>query len=349
MQKINKKQQIKRMGWSQMLGGTLRGFGQVMFQSNIGCSLCFLAGIFWGAWAEGRMEVAWGGVVGLLSATLCGSLLRRDPKEGEQGLWGFNGALLGCATMTFLEPGPGVWAALILASAATLWLREGMNRLMAKGGINSLTMPFVLLTWMLLLAARNLQELPIEGLPSPTLPHALSPELNRGPIHLIFYWLRGISQVFLLNSWVAGLLFLVGLILSNGWSAFWGAVGSALALAAALWLGAPGANIEAGLYGFSPTLTGIAIGSIFYRPSWRSALWAVAAILLTVIAQAATDVLLSPIGLPSLTAPFCLVTWLFLAPMYNLNARRERESSFAPPTDHSGWSHEQKSHLRSLR
>lgn len=329
-----------------LLNGTLRGLGQVMFQPHTGCSLLFLAGIFWGAWAEGRMQVAWGAVVGVLSATLCGCLLHRDTREGEQGLWGFNGALLGCGVMTFLGNTPAVWCVVVLGAAATLWLREGMNRLMAKGGINSLTMPFVLLTWMILLAARQLGELPIEGLAKPSLPHELSSAVNQGPIHLIIYWLRGISQVFLLDSWLTGLLFLVGLILSNGWSALWAAVGSALGLAAALWLGAPGTELASGLYGFSPTLTGIAVGSIFYRPSWRSSLWAVAAILLTVVAQTATNILLALVGLPSLTAPFCLITWMFLAPMYNLGSRHERQSSFTTPTDHSGWSPEQKSHLK---
>lgn len=330
------------------LRSTICGAGQVMFQENIWCSLLFLIGIFWGAWAEGRISVAWGALVGLMVSTLTGHLLKLRSEEGEQGLWGFNGILVGCALMTFLRSTPLTWCILILGAASTVWVREGMNRVMARWKINSLTMPFVLTTWMLLLAARTLNAIPIEGLSAPMLPHAASPHVATGPIHLLLYWLRGIGQVFLLDSWVTGLFFLAGLIAANGWSAFWAAFASALSLAAALLCEAPGMGISEGLYGFSAVLTGIALGSIFYHPTWRSAVWTLLGILLTLFAQAAINTLLAPLGIPSLTAPFCLVTWVFLLPMFPFdeNHKRESEECEALETDHSDWSTARKPHLK---
>lgn len=326
-----------------LLRGAVCGAGQVMFQQSVLCSVLILIGILWGGWAEGRMAVAWGALVGLAVSTLTGHLLHLKTAEGEQGLWGFNGILVGCALMTFLGDTPLAWCMLLLGAAATVWLREGLNRIMAHWHINSMTMPFVLITWMLLLAARSLEGVAIEGLPEPMLPEAGSSLVATGPIHLVLYWLRGIGQVFLIDSWVTGLLFLTALIVSNGWSAFWAAFSSALALATALLFEAPGAEISHGLYGFSPVLTGVALGSIFYHPTWRSALWAVLGVVVTLFAQAATNTLLSPLGLPSLTAPFCLVTWLFLLPMFRLEAPTTEGRGQA---DHSDWSENRKPHLR---
>lgn len=330
------------------LRGMICGTGQVMFQQNLWCSLLFLIGIFWGAWAEGRISVAWGGLVGLIVSYLTGRILGLKAEEGEQGLWGFNGVLVGCAIMTFLRSTPLTWCILIVGAAHTVWLREGLNRIMAKWKVNSMTMPFVLTTWMLLLAARGLNGLPIEGLSSPMFPHAATAHIDTEFLHLLLYWLRGIGQVFLIDSWITGLFFLAGLIAANGWSAFWAAFASALSLAVALLFDAPGLGISEGLYGFSPVLTGIALGSIFYHPSWRSALWAVVGIVITLFAQAATNSLLSPLGLPSLTAPFCFVTWVFLLPMFSFEKHpfSKKSDPSRHEADHSDWNPARKPHLK---
>jgi urea transporter len=50
------------------------------------------------------------------------------------------------------------------------------------------------------------------------------------------------------------------------------------------------------------------------RTDLRSAVYALVAAVFSTIVFAAIAVLLSPIGRPALTAPFVLVTWLFLLP-----------------------------------
>jgi urea transporter len=136
-------------------------------------------------------------------------------------------------------------------------------------------------------------------------------------------WLKGVSQVFLIDSWGAGLCFLIGLYISSRWACFWAMIGSALSLLLAVAYGAPLHAALHGLYSYSAVLTAIALGCTFYRPGWQSALWAVAGILFTVVAQMAFDTWLRPWGLPSLTGPFCLTTWLFLWPQFRLEATRK--------------------------
>ena len=310
----------------------LNGAGQVMFQQSAWTGILFLIGIFWGAYECHTPAVAWGAVVGLIASYIAGVLLEPDGKGGAAGLWGFNGILVGCAFPTFLSDTPLMWAALIFCAMLSTWVRTGLNNLMAPFKINSLTFPFVLLTWIFLLSSRILDGIAPASLSTPELTGHFSTELSTSFGDLVVYWLKGISQVFLINSWVTGILFLVGLALCSLWAAAWAAIGSAISLALAILFKADGADIASGLFGFSPVLTGIAIGCTFYQPNVKSAVWAVVAIIATFFIQAAMDVFMMPFGLPTLTGPFCITTWLFLLPLYkfkkNVDTHTEWDSAW---------------------
>lgn len=318
----------------------LRGVGQVMFQGNAWTGLLFVAGIFWGAYASDNLNVAWGAMLALMVSTATGYILNLPEKDGQQGLWGFNGVLVGCAFPTFLGNTVWMWLSLALCSALTVWVREALNNVMKPWKINSFTFPFVISTWLFLLSSRALFGLEPSHLPSPTLPDNLETGGLLYTEHVVTYCLRGISQVFLLDSWVTGLLFLVGLLISSRWAAVWAAIGSAAAIVTASALGASAHDISHGLYSFSAVLTAIALATVFYRPTWRSALWAVIGVIVTVVSQAAMNVAFEPFGLSTLTAPFCIATWMFLLPMFNLDGSKP---------DHSHWSPHLKAHLRPKR
>lgn len=309
----------------------LRGSGQVMFQNSIWTGLFFLIGIFVGAYTEGYPLVAWGALVGLITSTLTGYFLPLSSDDGDSGLWGFNGILVGCAFLTFLGSTVFTWLALILCAMLTTWVRTGFNNVMAPWKVNSLTFPFVFMTWIFLFSARLMQGIPPTMMSAPEYSFHLSSNINLGFLDIIRYWLEGISQVFLINSWITGILFLIGLFLCNKWAAIWAAIASAVALFIALILRAPGTDIASGLYGFSATLTGIALGMTFYKVNWKSAIWALLGIITTVFVQAGIDAFLMPFGLPSLTAPFCITTWLFLLPLFKFDTEDPND------TDHSQW------------
>lgn len=304
-----------------------------MFQGSVWCGLLFIVGIFWGAYTSGTPAVAWGAVVGLVVSVATGFALGYPSDEATQGLWGFNGILVGCALMTFLGSTPLGWVALVVCAAMTTWVRRGLNRLGEPLGVTSFTFPFVLSTWIFLSAARMFGGLEIEALAHPMLPasnvHLATDTATSLPsfIEACEWTLRGISQVFLIDSWVTGVLFVVGLALSSPWAALWAVVGSGVGAAVALLFGAPTEAIAHGMYGFSPTLTAIALGTTFFRPSLRSALWALLGIVGTIFVQASMNELLAPVGLPSLTAPFCIATWLFMLPTINSKSTNSKTTN----------------------
>lgn len=311
----------------------LRGAAQVMFQCNAWCGLLFIVGIFWGAYSSGMPEVGWGALLGVMVSTATGFILNLQQEEGFEGLWGFNGILVGCAFPTFLGNTVWMWFALALCAAFTTWVRTGLNNLMRGWGINSFTFPFVLCVWFFLLASHTMHSIP----PLNTSSHVLS-TLHGIHFHLgldgawevIKVWLRGISQVFLIDSWVTGLLFLLGLCASSRWAALWAVIGSALSMGMAIVMGLPVEHINEGLYSFSAVLTAIALATTFYQPSWRSAAWAALGIMVTVVVQAAMNVWVQPFGVATLTAPFCITTWLFLLPMFRFDDKHP---------DHTAWHH----------
>lgn len=293
-----------------------RGVGQVMFQDNMWTGLLFLVGIFWGAYMEGFPLVAWGALVGVLVSTLTGYILRLPDQKGANGLWGFNGVLVGCAFPTFLASTVWMWLGLVICSALTTIARSGMDNILGRWNISSFTFPFVFCTWIFLLSARLFEGFPAMYMGSPEFPHGDVAKVSMDFANLIIYWLRGISQVFLIKSWVCGIFFLAGLAVSSWRAALWAAIGSAVALFVAFVWNGPATDISEGLYGFSPVLTAIALGATFCNYSWRSALWAILGTTVTVFIQAAMNAFFAPMGLPTLTGPFCVATWIFLLPAY---------------------------------
>ena len=132
--------------------------------------------------------------------------------------------------------------------------------------------------------------------------------------------------MFLKGNGLSALLLLAGLAVNSLAAAAFALAGAILAVVVAHLLGAESDLITGGLLGFSPVLTAIALGTVFYRPSLRVALYTALGTAMTVVAQAALNVALTPFAIPALTAPFVLVTWMFMAPRESFEPSANRRS-----------------------
>ena len=294
---------------------SLRGCAQVMFQNNPLTGVLFFAAIFVGAYSEGIPAVAWGCVLGTVVATLAGAHLK-DRASWKAGLYGYNGCLVGAALPTFLHVSPILWLCILLGSVVSVIVMICIADILKTWKVAALTAPFVLVTWTLLLASYAFGGLHNSALPSPNLPHdliAYNNDLFDG-IHLFDGLLNGISEVFLISSLIASALFITGLAVSSLWAAVFAVCGSLLAVLTATVLQAEHANINNGMYAFSAVLTAIALGSTFNKPSWRVLIYTLIGVIFTVFVQGALNTLLTPVGIPTLTMPFVLASWLFLVP-----------------------------------
>ena len=242
------------------------------------------------------------------------------PKALGDGLYGYNAVLVGLALPTFLQPSPLLWVYVLLGGAVSVVATLATANLIRTWHLSALTFPFVIVTWALLLAAFAFAGvgggLPPYGGDVAPLDTAASNPLDLAAFVAGVY--HSISQVFLKASAVSALLFVAGLAVSSMPAALFAIGGAMLAVISAHLLGAESELVSAGLLGFSPVLTAITVGTVFYAPGLRVALYAALATLFTVIVQAAMNVAFAPLGVPALTAPFVLTAWLFLLPRQHL-------------------------------
>ena len=131
---------------------------------------------------------------------------------------------------------------------------------------------------------------------------------------------RGIAEVFLQDSLWTDVVFAIAILVNSRTCVVFALLGSALGGMTALVLGADGAAIYHGLYGFNAVLTGIALGGLFRVLEGQSTIYAFIGVIFSAIVLAVIAVALSPIGMPALTAPFVLTTGVFLLLMAGFRA-----------------------------
>jgi urea transporter len=291
-------------GLVSLLAG-LRGLAQVIFINNPISGLVLLLAFL--------VQSPWCALLALLgTAAAHGTARLLCLAEGlrSEGIYGFNGALVGCAVANLFQfdrpLSSLIWAFLVLLGGAlTTLMLEGLGRGIHRYlGLPPLTVPFVLVTWGLLGLASLAPGAALalaEPLPVPELASA-SQAFADG-------LLRSMGQVFLCSNPWSGLLVLIATFLASPLAAGLGLLGALVGMAVGLLLNAPLEAIAQGLWGYNGVLVAIALGGIFYAPSWASLAVGLGGAALASLLQLAWS--LTPAqGWPSFTLAFVLATWL---------------------------------------
>ncbi|MGC0418176.1 urea transporter [Embleya sp. AB8] len=121
--------------------------------------------------------------------------------------------------------------------------------------------------------------------------------------------LRGIAQVDLVGNPWTGLVFAVALFVGDWRVGTYGLIGTVAATGTALLLGVERGAVERGLQGYSGCLTGIAV-VVLLGATPASVLVAVLGAATSTVLTAALGHALRGLGVPVLTAPFCIVAEL---------------------------------------
>jgi urea transporter len=294
----------------------LRGTSQVFFMENAATGVLFFVAMAVASYVSGVWATTIGAALGIVVATATARLMGCDEPSISSGLYGFNGVLVGAALPTFLAATPQLWAYVIIGAAASTVVTAAFSAtLTGKWGIPGSTGPFVLTGWLMVAGAYSFGGLKVTG-DAPKLAtdfvQGLAP--LPAPIELVEIVFRNIGQVYLLDSWISGVIILIGIFIASIPAGIAAVVGSLVALAVSLAMGANPAVVAQGLYGFSPVLTAMAVGVIFLTPGLRVVVYALLATVVTVFVQGAFDVIVAPAGVPSFTAPYVLTMYLFIAP-----------------------------------
>lgn len=300
----------------------LRGVGQIVFMNNPVSGLLILVGMgVFSPW------LGFAAALGVVSSTAFALVLGFERSAVRAGLYGFNGALVGAGLATFLAAAwsPRVMIYTVLVAAFSTVLVAALTVMLAGLKVPPLTLPFNLATLAFLLAAFAFAR----GDLGPVEPRSLTiggAEIDAGlratqtgPAvgafeGVINAVLRGIGQLFLADSVVAGLIILVAILVCSRIAAALALLGSVLGTLTGLSLGADGYDVYHGLWGFNSFVSAVAVGGVFVVLTWRSAVLAAACAVFAALLFAAVTTLFSPWGLPALTLPFCLATLAFLLP-----------------------------------
>lgn len=286
----------------------LRGIGQVLLQNNSYAGLCFLIGIFYNSALFGSAVL-----LGTAVSTATALLLGVDRAQVRAGLFGFNGGLVAIALLYFLQPGVLTWGCVIFAAACSTIVMAAFLTLMGAWKLPALTAPFVFTSLCFFLATARFGRLQSTHLlPTAGLPKAVTVEGVVTASTITEGTFNGIAQVFFQGNVITGILFAVGLIISSRVACVAALAGSLTGLLVAWGMGAAEPAIRAGAFGYNSVLVAIALSGVFFVLDRVSTAYALLATIATAIVFAAVSAALEPLGVPALTLPFVLVTWLFL-------------------------------------
>ncbi|MBX9667546.1 MAG: urea transporter [Candidatus Obscuribacterales bacterium] len=253
------------------------GMGQIMLQRNAWTGLLFLVGV--GLNSIGMLA---GALLGLAVATATALLLKADKNNIDDGLYGFNGALVGIAAFFFLP----MSVVTVLLAAGGSALSTAMMHAFLRAGRPAYTAPFIVVTWAVLLVSPLLQA----AIPTVAAADGL-------PNHFSGL-MQGLGQVmFQGNTW-SGAAFLLGLCISSRRGAVFAVIGSGIGMMLALVVGLDPKSVMCGLFGYNSALCAIALSK---KPIGYPILAAAATVAVTFAFMKA--------GVTALTAPFVLVTW----------------------------------------
>lgn len=288
-----------------LISASFKGFSQVLLVDNAISGSLILLGITLHSPILGLMTF-----ISSIIGTVIGKYFGGDLETVQKGIYGFNSILAGLAVMLFLTDEIRWTIVFIAATAAALFqvvLKDTFN--IKK--IPILTVPFAVVTWIGLILAYRIEKIHLNAafvITSPTkwnLPAEGTPNIFVGLV-------KGIGEVFLIDSlWTGSLIFIA--LLWAGWRyGVYAMTGSFLSWLTAYSIGVDTELLDLGLYNYNAVLTMIAVGLMFDEKKRNFPLTGIFAAIMTVPVAAFMDMLLEPFGLPALTTPFIITTWMFL-------------------------------------
>ncbi|MEE6510867.1 hypothetical protein FKM82_031180 [Ascaphus truei] len=281
-----------------------------MFVSNPLSGLIIIAGLF--------LQNPWWAIAGCLGtvvSTFTALVLSQERSAIEAGLYGYNGILVGLLMAVFSDKGDWYWWLLLPVAIMSITcpiLSSALSSIFSKWDLPVFTLPFNIAVCLHIAATGHYNVFfptvsiePINTVPNITWSDVKVPLLLQAIP-------AGVGQVYGCdNAWTGG-LFLISLFVSSPIICLHAAIGSTVGMIAGLSIATPFHTIYFGLWGYNSVLACIAVGGMFYALTWQTHLLAVSCALFCAYLGAALANMMSVVGLPSCTWPFCLSALTFL-------------------------------------
>lgn len=261
------------------------GVAQIMLQPSHLVGMAFLIGVFWNSWS-----IASVGVIGCVAGISAAIALDFPEQERRDGLYGFNGMLVGLGSAYFYQISLPLVVSVIIGGVASSIIMNRMLRL----GLKPFTFPFVVVTWFIFAL------LSVRGWATPT----SGSSVVQPDVAAVDALSRGVGQVLFQEDIVTGMILFLAIAAHDRTQGIYVAAATSLGLIGALLLGFPVAAINMGLFGYNGVLCAI----VFSGRSVSDCSSAVAAIVLSILVVRAFHV----VELPAFTFPFVFSSWIVL-------------------------------------
>ncbi|UXU55309.1 urea transporter [Staphylococcus agnetis] len=289
----------------------LKNISQVVLLENVWTGLLILIALWIGDWKVGLAAML-GSAISLLTAPLFGY----TKEEIQAGLSGFNSVLVAIALTIYMVMTWQTVMVCLIATMIAMPLAKAMQTVFRRYHLPELTTPFVLVTWMVLLMNQQFAFLKssVKVLP---LKHGTTIDLSQ-PLHPVVAFFNSMSQIFLVENVVSGILIIIAFFVASRWAGFFVIIANVLSMLFVYVLGTDAMAFNHGLWGYNLILTVIAVAVTFRNLTrYHRYLMLVLVIVLTPMIYGATATLLEPFGIPILTLPFIIVTWILLLARQN--------------------------------
>lgn len=271
----------------------LLGFSQVFLLQSALSGALILVGLLCNSW-----QLALLALLGCLVSRSVASLWRDTEQEIADGLYGFNGTLVGIAIGVYWEISWLSILLLVVGAALSTWLARALRR---HAHLPGLTAPFIIAVWALLLLSMLAPER--MGLLDTVT------QLEEGvPLWRMLGVALGdsVGQVMFQANVLTGLFFFLAIVWESRRKALYTLLGVFIPMLAIPFV--PEAVWCEGLLGYNAVLCAIYWAGTAER-SWLYAL-------LSVVLSVLLELLALYAGLIPLTAPFVLSVWLILLLRY---------------------------------
>jgi urea transporter len=218
----------------------LRGYSQCAFQAHELTALFFIAGVSIYNW-----QMAMFYILSVIIATFVARAMNADKVLLGLGLFGFNAGLMGLALGNFFVLSVFLWIWVPILAAAVTVVAVLLSRHLP---FPFLAAPFILMFWIIwpLTGIMGIEPIDLGDFPD-------------GKVAILKATVLALGSTLFASNLIVGILFFIGVALSNWRHAVVAVIGAALAATVAAYVGtASGEAINSGFIGFNAVLAAIA-------------------------------------------------------------------------------------------
>jgi len=264
------------------------------------------------------------GVIAVLIGQLTAFLFNFDKEFIRDGSYTFNSVLVGIAVGIFYDFNISFLIILVLISILTFFLTIWFSNNLSKKGLPFLSLPFLFSIWIFILGAENFSSLTLKqkevlslAYYFPEIFQTLTNYIGSLPFaNAIYLYLRSLGAIFFQYNDLAGLVIVIGLLISSRISFVLSIFGFLIGYLFYHSLQGDFSQLIYSYIGFNFILTAIALGGFFVVASKRSFLLLLFSIPVISLLISGLQTLFNQFNLPLYSLPFNIVVLLFLSAMY---------------------------------